>query len=354
MKFICFFLIYCALLAGETFETLYGKIEIEDPLVLELILSPALQRLKDIDQSGITHYTGHVGPYSRFIHSIGVYQLLNRFNASYAEQIAGLLHDTSHTVFSHVGDWLFFQGSHDEAYQDNIQEWFLSKMGVMEIVNTYNMPLNAVLEKGNGYDTLDQSLPDICADRLEYNLFTGHLFGFFTQDDIYAILNDIHFEKGKWYFEDPALAAKFARVSIYFTENLWGASWNNVSNELCAKALKRALELEIITLYDIHFSIDSYMIDKLYSSSDAEIVFLMNECRSVEDAYTLSDKDDADYSCFPKFRGIDPLVLRDGKLVRLTSLDEDFKAYYEETKEKIKKGVHVKYTHTLGIKPLLV
>lgn len=91
-----------------TFETIHGSLVVDDPLAIELIQSPAMQRLKNIFQYGVNEFiTPSRYPYTRFDHCLCVYQLLKMHNASRKEQIAGLLHDVSHTVFSHVSDMLF-------------------------------------------------------------------------------------------------------------------------------------------------------------------------------------------------------------------------------------------------------
>ena len=46
-----------------------------------------------------------------FEHSLGVYLLLRRLGADRREQVAGLLHDISHTAFSHAVDFLISSGS---------------------------------------------------------------------------------------------------------------------------------------------------------------------------------------------------------------------------------------------------
>ncbi len=329
-------------LSPVTIQTLYGDETIEEPVILELLISPAMQRLQNIDQSGFVRYTNRIGSYTRYIHSVGVYQLLKRFNAPLTEQIAGLLHDTSHTVFSHTGDWLYFQGSHDHAYQDNIHSWYLSKQGIEPIVNKYGISLKQAMAKNPAYKLLDQELPDVCADRLEYNLFTGHLYGFFSQDDINAILNDIHFEDGKWFFEDPSIAVKYASVSLYFTEHLWGSAWNVMTNELSARALKRALEIGVVTFDDVHFGTDQEVLDKLHASNDAIIYKYLRMCDNVENHYILCSPEEADYQCKAKFRGIDPLVSINGTFVRLTSLDANFKAHYDRVKTFISTGLYFK------------
>src|SRR5690554_5599914 len=96
-----------SLIWGEKIETFYGLIDVEEPLLLELIEHPAFQRLKGVHQYGVSYYTTHKEEYTRYDHSLGVFALLRAKGSPLKEQVAGLLHDVSHTAFSHVGDWIF-------------------------------------------------------------------------------------------------------------------------------------------------------------------------------------------------------------------------------------------------------
>ena len=85
----------------ELNHRVYGKIEIIDPVVLDIIGSGFFQRLKNIS---IAVYFEPFYPktcHTRWEHSIGCYYLLRKFKAGIKEQIYGLLHDISHTAFSH-------------------------------------------------------------------------------------------------------------------------------------------------------------------------------------------------------------------------------------------------------------
>src|SRR5690554_3955482 len=79
-------------------KTLYGDITITEPVLIELLQDPAMQRLKEIRQYGSNYYTIKKQDYNRFDHSVGVFALLRIYGASLHEPIAGLLHDVSHTV----------------------------------------------------------------------------------------------------------------------------------------------------------------------------------------------------------------------------------------------------------------
>ena len=94
---------------NKTFQNIIiwnEKVDCAD--VMPVINSDVMQRLKDIDQSGAARYLGVKLPaFSRYEHSVGVYALLKKAGALKKEQVAGLLHDASHTVFSHVGDYIW-------------------------------------------------------------------------------------------------------------------------------------------------------------------------------------------------------------------------------------------------------
>ena len=59
----------------------------------------------------ITALLGITQPITRYEHSVGVMLLARRVGGGLREQVAALLHDVSHTAFSHVIDHVF----HDQA-----------------------------------------------------------------------------------------------------------------------------------------------------------------------------------------------------------------------------------------------
>jgi hypothetical protein len=57
-------------------------IEVEEPLIVELIDSPSFQRLKLLHQYGISYYISHSEEYNRYDHSLGVFTILREKGAS--------------------------------------------------------------------------------------------------------------------------------------------------------------------------------------------------------------------------------------------------------------------------------
>ena len=326
-------------------NTVFGAIDEKNPLAIELINSAALQRLKYIDQSGPIIYFNNTYPqFSRYDHSLGVYVLLKRYNVSEQEQIAGLMHDTSHTVFSHLGDYVMQNNNlRTESYQDNIHDWFLTKSGVLGIVNKYKFSLEDISPKNPKYTALEQPFPDMNADRIEYNLHTALIFNDLSTEDINQILNALQYKDGKWFFNDVTQAKKFAKLSTYYTRNMWGSPSNNALYIVMGTALKRAVQLGVVDLSDIHFGIDQEVVNKLKSSKDPILKSLIEISANINKYYTVTSQNDSHVYNPIKMRGIDPLVMQDGKLIRLSAISIDFKQELDATAQYAKQGTHIKF-----------
>lgn len=117
-------------------DKIYGTYTIEKPVILKLIQSKPVQRLKKISQFGLPDKYYHIKGFSRFEHSIGVMILLKNLGASLEEQVAGLLHDISHYAFSHVADWVFGH-QQNEDLQDSIHASAFRNGEVYQILKKY-------------------------------------------------------------------------------------------------------------------------------------------------------------------------------------------------------------------------
>ena len=313
--------------------TMYGTELIEkkeEKVILDLIQSAAFQRTRHIHQYGVMKWIKNQPPYSRFSHCLGVWALLRRYNAPLNEQIAGLLHDVSHTVFSHVGDHVFNHHSEGSSYQDDIHEWFLRKYSIDKILNNYGIELRSILHKAAGFKMLEQDLPDICADRLDYNLRGGMVAGILKLEEVEPILQKLCFENGRWFFTDPAAAAKFARISVYLTEHEFGSLENGLVYKWAAKAIQRALELQVITFDEVHFSTDDIIWERLLNATD-EIIkkYIHMTINYKSQFHIVGNNVAADIIIRTKFRGINPWVRVNNEFKRLYEIDPLFAKEYD-------------------------
>lgn len=345
---IIFIFIFSWTAQARIISTIVGEIEEDSDLILALIDSKAMQRLKGIDQSGPdSYYTKNFPMFSRYDHSLGVYALLKKFKTSKPEQIAGLLHDASHTVMSHLGDIIFQSDlrSVDQAYQDNIHDWFLEKMQVNKILSKHksHLTLQDIVPKSPHFYAMNQRQPDLNADRVEYILHTGLTFFDLKKSDVHNILEDLRYENRQWFFTNVQSAKKIARLSTYYLKNFWGSTHNVALYTVASTAFKYALRKKIITFEDLHFGIDVDVINKLNSHPDPILKKIIHLMRHIDKHYVSGDKKNYDVHRRIKMRAVDPLVLHYGKLERLTNISVDYYFEYQTTKQYAQNGVYVKF-----------
>lgn len=331
-------------------ETIFGDYLVEYEVIDKLLKSFAVDRLKSINQGGPCLYFGLVNDFSRYDHSIGVMHLIKIFGGSLMEQIVGLLHDSSHTAFSHLAETIFENKNHDKGYQDKIHLIFLDKSGTYKILESYGVKIEDLDPDCGKYEILERSLPFMCADRIEYNLHTGIAFNLLNKEELNSILNSLKYENSTWYFSDKENAKKFALLSLYFTKEFWASDWNFVLYKFFAEGIKRALDLNAINLKLLNYGKDIDVIEKMLNFNDPYIEYIFDCCKNIKNVYKISDKNDFDFFVKNKFRGIDPLILEKDVLVHLTKIDKDFEISYENCKKHCNEGFYIKLLKPLYLK----
>ncbi|MBM3201646.1 MAG: HD domain-containing protein [Chlamydiae bacterium] len=324
-------------------ETFYGPVEVEEQVLLELIDCPAFIRLKDVRQYGVSYYTSYNEEFNRYDHSIGVFALLRKQNLSLEEQIAGLLHDVSHTVFSHVGDWIFKQQHEDQDYQGSIHDKFLEKSGIASILSKHGISVHEVMPKHHLFPALECPLPDLCADRIDYNIQGAFHQGFITQEEAIEIFHSLQFLENHWISTRADLMKKLMDFSLYMTKNCWGDPVCHFASTWLANALLKALEIGAVSLDDIHFGKDQEIYDLLLRQKDPFIQEQMYKISHYQEFFHICGPlEIGDLKIKNKFRGINPMIKLENQIARLTELDQEARKNYEETKELIASGWQIK------------
>ncbi len=327
-----------AILYGRPIETFYGPVEVEEPVLLELIDAPSFQRLKLVHQYGVAYYTTHKEEYNRYDHSLGVFALLRLKGASMEEQIAGLLHDVSHTAFSHVGDWIFGKENQDGDYQGTIHALCIEKTGLGAILEKYGFQIDQIIPEEDLFPALENSLPNLCADRIDYNIQGAYYQGFITREEAISIFQDLQFIQGRWVSQLPDLMKKLTRSSLFMTQDCWGSPTNYVLSRWFADAILKGIEIKLISFEELHFGTDQPIWDKLMQSTDPFIAYQMKRILDSHTYISIGDFSNADFIIKSRFRGIDPWILVGENCVRLTSLDSSLAEEYENIKERVNKG----------------
>lgn len=323
--------------------SLTGTVILDDAYLKALVKAPVVQRLKNVDQSGPAAIFGFVPPFSRYDHSVGVWALLKKHRRSLPEQAAGLLHDASHTAFSHMADFLFsdtdYQTYTENGYQDTVHMRLLERQGVFFLAKRYQQDVQALNPETPTYLALEQPGPDLCADRIDYIVRTGLVMQVITKEEGKAILDDLHFDGKHWFFTTPVRAKQFAFLALYFTRHFWGAPWNVSLNIHFAKAVRRVIDLGELGQEDLQKD-DAFVLERVQKCrTDPIVAQCWKQCQN-----EVAPMKDARYETVlfhPKFRGVDPFVKNEDHLIRLTDLDPMFKEAFEETKAWCKSGYNL-------------
>ncbi len=313
-------------------DKIYGDVEITDPLAIELFESPAIQRLREISQLG--YYPFYPGDHNRFDHSLGVYCLLKSHGAPLLEQIAGLIHDVSHSAFSHCIDYVLECGSEKEHnHQDNIFKEFVENSEISGILSKYGLSVDDICRDEN-FPLKEKDLPDLCADRIDYALRDAVFLKELDRGDADYFLDNLAAENGDWIFRDFESAGKFAELFQRLNSKLY----SNIKAALMFRAvgdcLKYALSAGYISQEDL-YTTDKAILAKVRKNShrDEKLKLLLDRMDN-KVAYR-NNPDDYDAKVFCKSRVVDPLCRHRGELRRVSRIDEKWKSIIEmESKPK--------------------
>ncbi|VAW39356.1 dNTP triphosphohydrolase, broad substrate specificity [hydrothermal vent metagenome] len=300
-------------------DPIYGRFTINEPILQDLIHSQAVQRLHGVLQHGITGLIGLTEPITRFEHSMGAMLIVRRLGGSVPEQIAALLHDVSHTAFSHVIDHVLGSPK-EQSYHDEMKETYMATTDLPDILARHAYDWTNFVDE-EAFSLLEQPAPRLCADRIDYFLRDCMSLGLATQADVDRAVESLLVGNGRIALNDLAVARWFGNTFMQADD----ASWANFREvglyELTAKAIRRALALSHITLEDFWLT-DDPLWQKLHAHPDAELQRLLKQV-SLETQFVW-DEENPTFRVNTKLRAIDPDVWLDGALRPLSTLDPDF------------------------------
>ncbi|MFT8470727.1 HD domain-containing protein [Oenococcus sp.] len=195
-------------------DPILGFIHVDNSVILDLINSHEMQRLRRIKHLGVANLVFHGGEQSRFQHSLGVYEISRRmidaldhnkqlFNEKKWEhqndllvQAAALLHDVGHGAYSHTFEHLF----------NTVHEQFTQK-----IITDPSTEVNAILRRvskdfpAKVAAVIGKTYPDkrvvqlissqLDADRMDYLLrdayYTGAEYGRYDIERILRLIRPV-------------------------------------------------------------------------------------------------------------------------------------------------------------------
>lgn len=185
-------------------DPLYGFIHIDHTLIKQLIDTPAFQRLRRIRQLSGVHMVFHGAEHSRFSHSLGVYEVANRFltvpdlkkalgpRGALVFLSAALLHDIGHGAYSHAFEDVFGL-NHEHVGAKIIMQDPTIRTLLDGVDATFAQDVASILTKEGKFKLVEQLISSqLDVDRLDYlerdAYFTGAAYGHIDLDRLIRVL----------------------------------------------------------------------------------------------------------------------------------------------------------------------
>lgn len=305
-------------------DRLLGNIRIDNDIVEEIINTPTMQRLKNISLgSYYPAFPDVAHKASRFEHSIGVYFLLNKFNAPLEEQIAGLIHDVSHSAFSHTIDYIIKKDkdtSYLQGYQDSIHNKFVLKSEIYKILNKYNFDIDSILN--GSFVLLDCNYPNLCADRIDNGLRGALNIKNYPVENINIIVENLTVLNNTFVFTDVNAAMLFYKLFEYGNEHYWSNFKSAVMFSLNKQLFRHAIEMNYINIEDFYKYNDKEIIEIILLHKSDKVINRQLMYLNQKDYKQFMKKNNYSFidkiKC--KFRRVDPFVLINNKIENLSQI----------------------------------
>ncbi len=240
-------------------DPVYGQMAIRSPLLLGLIDTRAVQRLKHIRQLGVAFFTFLGAEHSRFSHSLGCMRLMEmaldhlsreeglRVTAEQRELAlaTALLHDVGHCAFSHTLEGVLAH-RHEIMSVRMLSEDLQIKKLLGSRAKTIGQILSGAKVSGTLSVVKDLVSSQLDVDRLDYLVRDAHYTGVNSgQVDLSRIIAQLTVRQGRLLVKEKGLLA----VEEYFLARYfmyWKVYFHKTSRglELILKGLlRRAKEL---------------------------------------------------------------------------------------------------------------
>ncbi|MFJ7666457.1 HD domain-containing protein [Lysinibacillus sp. NPDC097195] len=320
-------------------DKIYGQFEVESVLA-ELISSKPIQRLKGIHQGGASYLVNNDWDVTRFDHSLGVMLLIRKLGGSIEEQIAGLLHDVSHTAFSHVVDAVL--NYQNEDYHETLFQDVIINSEIPSILRKHHYDVQILFDISR-WTLLEQDAPALCADRVDYTLRDMFTYGFITMEEIESFLQQLKVYQGKMYVESITSAEWF--VETYYQEviGFFMDPLNIYAYDVLTRILKISLEHQILSQHDF-MKTDNELIVILKSSNNQEVLELLNHLHP--NINIKVDANDFDIFRRNKVRLIDPFLYMDGELVKASHVSDRVRKIGDKAFDYSTTGMYIKVLQT--------
>lgn len=286
-------------------DKIYGEFELSG-VIEELINTSVFQRLKKIHQGGVIFLVKPKINQTRFEHSIGVMLLIKKLGGNIEEQIAGLIHDISHTAFSHLIDYVF--EIEEENYHEKKYEEVLGDKELINVLKKNGFESSNFLDLEQ-YQMLEYPLPNLSADRIDYTLRDLFQLEEISKKEIDWFLSGLQVFEKRIVLKSSEYAKWFQSKYDFLVTDYFEEKENKEINSIMKMIVIDCLKNGIIEEKDFYHD-DFYLLEKINRSINLK--FRIAEIRSqgirVEELKT-------------KKRRVNPEILVNNRIIKLSEVN---------------------------------
>ncbi len=243
-------------------DTIHGTIKLEDWQV-EVIDTPAFQRLRRIKQLGFANLVYPGANHTRFEHSLGAMHLARKLVESKEVVAAALLHDIGHTPFSHSGEKIIER--YARRRHEDVKE--IVKENFEDIFDKHGIETRKVVKKIKESPVSG----DIDVDRMDYlvrdSYYTGVAYGVF---DVQRLIEKMYFDGKRLVIEEGGIRAAESMLVSRFM--MYSAVYYHhvcrIAKKMFEKALVWLIERERISTEDLQKMDDYDIVSVMRRSED--------------------------------------------------------------------------------------
>ena len=224
------------------------------PVLRALLATPSVTRLKGISQAGAPALLKPTRSVTRYEHSVGVMCLARRLGLPPQHQTVALLHDATHSAFSHTLDYLV-RNAREDTHERHAAT-LLSDPTLTELLGSGDVAavVAAITAKPPWLRTLD------AVDYTLRDLLRAGLLDRSTARELIRALVNV---EGQVCFASRDAAWSFTMLMVEANTRLYADQVDLFLHSALAELLACAVDREIVTLEDILTGDDATVLGRL-------------------------------------------------------------------------------------------
>lgn len=264
--------------------------------------------------------------YSRLDHSIGVALIVWHFTNDKAQTIAGLLHDVSTSVFSHVSDFRKGDALTQTITESDNARMIREDFKLVELLKSDGLTVEQVQDY-HIYPIADNEIPQLSADRLEYMFPSGAVLeGSWNMDSIRETYNDVcvlQNENG-----EPELGFKTLKIAEEYcrkfcmTGHILQMNEDKLTLHMMGQIMNKAVEEGLLQESDFMSLSEKEIIEKIEGNGSEKFQRLYKAYRNMDQVIHTNERLDSEnyfiINLKVKQRYINPLVVTNKVTQRLS------------------------------------